>query len=46
MPGYARDLQSALVESLGSKATNITTTLAKDGSGIGAAIATAIAVHS
>ncbi len=46
MPGYASILQETLAEALGEKIAHVTTTLAKDGSGIGAAIATAIAVHA
>lgn len=46
MPGYASILQGTLAEALGDKITQVITTLAKDGSGIGAAIATAIAVHN
>ncbi|WP_378951726.1 hexokinase [Pelosinus sp. sgz500959] len=45
MPGYASALRETLAEALGQKVINVTTTLTKDGSGIGAAIATAIAVH-
>jgi hexokinase len=45
MPGYATQMQMALDQALdGTEATAITT-LTKDGSGIGAAIATAIAVN-
>lgn len=45
MPGYATHMQIALDQALdGTEATAITT-LTKDGSGIGAAIATAIAVN-
>ena len=46
MPGYASALQETLTEALGTNVINIKTTLTKDGSGIGAAIATAIAVHT
>lgn len=46
MPGYASALQEALAEALGPSVIHVTVTLTKDGSGIGAAIATAIAVHS
>lgn len=42
MPGYARQLQQALVEIEGSKAKNIRLLLMKDGSGIGAAIGAAL----
>lgn len=44
-PGYAATIQMTLDQGLNTKETEITTTLSKDGSGIGAAIATAIAVH-
>lgn len=43
MPGYAGHLQDALVEVTGSDAAKIHVRLIKDGSGIGAAIAAAIA---
>lgn len=45
-PGYAKDIQQALDEALDSKERKVSTTLTKDGSGIGAAIATAIAVNN
>lgn len=45
-PGYAAALQSTLQELLGSKAAQVTTRLVKDGSGVGAAIASAVAVRS
>ena len=44
MPGYAQDIQLALDQGLAGTAAKATTGLTKDGSGIGAAIATAIAV--
>ena len=44
-PGYAATIQLTLDQGLTTKGREITTTLTKDGSGIGAAIATAIAVH-
>ncbi|MDR3562321.1 MAG: hexokinase [Negativicutes bacterium] len=43
MPGYAGMLAAALVEVLGDKAAKVTIKLSKDGSGIGAAIAAAVA---
>lgn len=45
IPGYADTIQMTLAEALCSTKANVTTSLAKDGSGIGAAIATAVAVH-
>jgi len=42
IPGYAKQVQTALLEALGTTGKTVTTTLTKDGSGIGAAIATAI----
>lgn len=45
MPGYAETIRATLSEALGLKAINVTTALTKDGSGIGAAIATAIATN-
>lgn len=45
MPGYAQDIQLTLNQALDGTAAKVTTTLTKDGSGIGAAIATAIAVQ-
>jgi len=45
MPGYAQAIQLALDQGLAGTATRATTSLTKDGSGIGAAIATAIAVE-
>lgn len=44
-PGYADTIQRTLAEALSANEAIVTTSLAKDGSGIGAAIATAIAVH-
>jgi len=44
-PNYAKTIQMTLDEGLGTK-KKITSTLTKDGSGIGAAIATAIAIHT
>lgn len=44
-PGYADTIQKTLAQSLENEEITVTTSLAKDGSGIGAAIATAIAVH-
>ncbi len=46
MPGYASDIETALAEALEGKTATVTTSLTKDGSGIGAAIATAIAVKT
>jgi len=43
MPGYDADIRAALKDVLGTGAKNGETALAKDGSGIGAAIAAAIA---
>ncbi|VBB04923.1 hexokinase [Lucifera butyrica] len=43
MPGYARHLQETLANLLGNKARQVKIQLSKDGSGIGAAIAAAIA---
>lgn len=43
MPDYAEMIQTTLNQALGTKEKHVTTTLIKDGSGIGAAIATAIA---
>lgn len=43
MPGYGEEIQKTLTKALGEKGTMVTTSLIKDGSGIGAAIATAIA---
>lgn len=43
MPGYGEEIQATLTKALGEKGTMVTTSLVKDGSGIGAAIATAIA---
>ncbi|MBC8015748.1 MAG: hexokinase [Sporomusaceae bacterium] len=43
MPGYAEAIQTTLSQALGTKSEHVTTKLTKDGSGIGAAIATAIA---
>ena len=45
MPGYAQDIQIALNQALDGTGVKVTTTLTKDGSGIGAAIATAIAIN-
>jgi hexokinase len=45
VPGYAATLQLTLDQGFGTHEKEITTALTKDGSGIGAAIATAIAVH-
>jgi len=45
MPGYAQDIQIALDHALDGTGAMATTTLTKDGSGIGAAIATAIAIN-
>jgi len=45
MPGYAQDIQITLDQALDGTAAMATTTLTKDGSGIGAAIATAIAIN-
>jgi hexokinase len=45
MPGYAGALAAALGEYLGEKAALVTTVLAKDGSGAGAAVAAAIAAN-
>jgi len=45
MPGYAQDIQMTLDQALHHTAARVTTTLTKDGSGIGAAIATAIAIE-
>jgi len=46
MPGYAQDIQLTLDQALADTAAIATTTLTKDGSGVGAAIATAIAVNT
>ena len=43
MPGFAADMRAALVELFGSRASRIKLTLAKDGSGKGAAIVAAVA---
>ena len=43
MPGYGAEIQKTLTQGLGEKSSLVTTSLIKDGSGIGAAIATAIA---
>lgn len=43
MPGYAAALKAALAEKLGGAAETVTLRLIKDGSGVGAAIAAAIA---
>jgi hexokinase len=43
MPGYGAGIAQALSELYGDKARNVRTVLAKDGSGIGAAIAAAVA---
>ena len=43
MPGYGAEIQRTLTQDLGEKSSLVTTSLIKDGSGIGAAIATAIA---
>jgi len=43
MPGYAARLSATLTEALGPKADLLTVKLSKDGSGVGAAIAAAIA---
>lgn len=43
-PGYAETINLTLAQELDNKGMNVTTSLTKDGSGIGAAIATAIAV--
>lgn len=43
MPGYAQAISKAITEVHGGKAGRITTSLIKDGSGVGAAIAAAIA---
>ena len=43
MPGYSQEIQTTLTQALGDKGSLVTTSLIKDGSGIGAAIATAIA---
>jgi len=45
MPGYAADIQQALDQALDAEERKVITTLTKDGSGIGAAIATAVAVN-
>jgi hexokinase len=45
VPGYAATIQLTLDQAFSTTEREITTTLTKDGSGIGAAIATAIAVH-
>lgn len=45
MPGYAQDIQIALDQALDGTEAMVKTTLTKDGSGIGAAIATAIAIN-
>ena len=45
MPGYAQDIQLTLDQALTGSAASVTTTLTKDGSGIGAAIAAAIGVN-
>lgn len=45
MPGYAQDIRIALDHALEGTTAMVTTTLTKDGSGIGAAIATAIAIN-
>ncbi|HWQ62750.1 MAG TPA: hexokinase [Negativicutes bacterium] len=44
MPGYATTLADALKSALGDKAALVTPVLAKDGSGVGAAVAAALAV--
>lgn len=44
VPGYAQTIRATLVEALGEQAEQVTVNLVKDGSGIGAAIAAAIAV--
>ena len=43
MPGYGEEIQATLTKALGDKGSMVTTSLIKDGSGIGATIATAIA---
>ncbi len=43
MPGYAAAINKTLAEALGEKAPLVTTKLSKDGSGVGAAIAAALA---
>lgn len=43
LPGYAVGLVNAMIDILGDKAEQVTITLSKDGSGIGAAIAAATA---
>jgi hexokinase len=44
MPGFAQTIETTLSEAYGAKAQKLSAILSKDGSGIGAAIATAIAV--
>ena len=46
MPGFPEAMDIAFAQVLGSKAKQVSTVLSKDGSGLGAAIATAIAVHA
>ncbi|MEN6566417.1 MAG: hypothetical protein ABFC57_08950 [Veillonellales bacterium] len=46
VPGYAQTIRVALMAALGEQAEQVTVNLVKDGSGIGAAIAAAIAVKS
>lgn len=41
MPGYAANIEKTMADVFGAKASQITTVLSKDGSGIGAAIAVA-----
>ncbi len=46
MPGYGANISMALCEIFGDKAKQVKTVLAKDGSGIGAAIAAAVAARA
>ncbi len=46
LPGYANTIETTFTQCLQEKASQITVTLTKDGSGIGAAIATAIVQKS